>query len=75
MVQREREEEEKERLKEQEERKRKALEMKWKKQILEASFDGENDVIEAVLNEVSLKMTRVANLILYKHITSNFILY
>ena len=52
MVQREREEEEKERKKEEEERKRRAQEVKWRKRLLEAAFDGENDEIMAVLNEV-----------------------
>ena len=52
MVQREQEEEEKERKKEEEERKRRAQEVKWRKRLLEAAFDGENDEIMAVLNEV-----------------------
>ncbi|XP_028411970.1 putative IQ motif and ankyrin repeat domain-containing protein [Dendronephthya gigantea] len=51
MVEREREEEEKERQKEQEERKKKAQEMKWRKRLLEAAFDGDDEEINCVLNE------------------------
>ena len=54
MVEREREEEEKERQKEQEERKKKAQEMKWRKRLLEAAFDGDDEEIDAVLNEVKI---------------------
>ena len=52
MVEREREEEEKERQKEQEERKKKAQEMKWRKRLLEAAFEGDDDEINSVLAEV-----------------------
>ncbi|CAB3998861.1 IQ motif and ankyrin repeat domain-containing [Paramuricea clavata] len=51
MVEREREQEEKERQKEQEERKKKAQEMKWRKRMLEAAFDGDDDEINSVLSE------------------------
>ena len=54
MVEREREEEEKERQKEQEERKKKAQEVKWRKRLLEAAFDGDDGEINIVLNEVRI---------------------
>ena len=49
----EREEAEKERQKEEEERKRRKEEANRRKRILEAAFDGDNDEILAVLEEVS----------------------
>lgn len=53
LVQMEREEAEKERQKEEEERKRRKEEANRRKRILEAAFDGDNDEILAVLEEVS----------------------
>lgn len=52
MVQMEREEAEKERKKEEEERRKRKEEAKRKTRILEAAFDGDNDEILAVLDEV-----------------------
>jgi len=48
----EREEAEKERKKEEEERRKRKEEAKRKSRILEAAFDGDNDEILAVLDEV-----------------------
>ena len=52
LVQMEREEAEKERKKEEEERRKKKEEAKRRSRILEAAFDGDNDEILAVLDEV-----------------------
>ena len=52
MVQMEREQAERERVKEEEERRRRREEQQRKKRMLEAAFDGDNDEIDAVLNEV-----------------------
>ena len=52
MVQMEREEAERERKKEEEERRKRKEEAKKKTRILEAAFDGDNDEITAVLEEV-----------------------
>ena len=48
----EREEAEKERMKEEEERRQRKEEAKRRSRILEAAFDGDNDEILAVLEEV-----------------------
>jgi len=48
----EREQAEKERLKEEEERRKRKEEAKRQSRILEAAFDGDNDEILAVLEEV-----------------------
>ena len=52
LVQIEREEAEKERKKEEEERRKRKEETKRRTRILEAAFDGDNDEILAVLDEV-----------------------
>lgn len=52
MVQMEREQAERERVKEEEERRRRREEQQRKKRMLEAAFDGDNDEIDVVLNEV-----------------------
>lgn len=52
LVQMEREEAEKERQKEEEERRKRKEEAKRRSRILEAAFDGDNDEILAVLDEV-----------------------
>ena len=52
LVQMEREEAEKERKKEEEERRKRKEEAKRRSRILEAAFDGDNDEILAVLEEV-----------------------
>lgn len=52
MVQMEREEAEKERKKEEEERKRRKEEAKRRARLLEAAFDGDNEEILSVLEEV-----------------------
>ena len=52
MVQMEREQAERERVKEEEERRRRREEQQRKKRMLEAAFDGDNDEIDTVLNEV-----------------------
>ena len=52
MVQMEREEAEKERKKEEEERKRRREEAKRRTRILEAAFDGDNEELMSVLEEV-----------------------
>jgi hypothetical protein len=59
MVEREREQEEKERQKEHEERKKKAQEMKWRKRMLEAAFDGDVDEINSVLSEVNKQYSQI----------------
>ena len=52
LVQMEREEAEKERKKEEEERRKRKEEAKRRSRILEAAFDGDNDEILSVLDEV-----------------------
>ena len=58
LVQMEREEAEKERKKEEEERRKRKEEAKRRSRILEAAFDGDNDEILAVLDEVKYHFSR-----------------
>ena len=57
LVQMERDEAEKERKKEEEERRKRKEEAKRRSRILEAAFDGDNDEILAVLEEVLKNIT------------------
>jgi hypothetical protein len=59
IVQMEREQAELERKKEEEERRKRKEEAKRQSRILEAAFDGDNDEILAVLEEVSLPIPKV----------------
>ena len=54
-MQREREEEQKKRQKEEEERKRKREEAKWRRDIMEAAFDGEVDKIKEIISKVNMR--------------------
>ena len=54
LVQMEQEQAEKERQKEQEERRRRAEELKRKKRMLEAAFEGDNEEIIQILKEVQI---------------------
>ena len=53
-MQREREEEQKKRQKEEEERKRKREEAKWRRDIMEAAFDGEVGKIKEIIGKVNI---------------------
>ena len=63
LVQMEREEAERERKKEEEERRTRKEEAKRRSRILEAAFDGDNDEILSVLDEVTFRSEGAHNLV------------
>lgn len=63
LVQMEREEAERERKKEEEERRKRKEEAKRRSRILEAAFDGDNDKILSVLDEVTFRSEGAHNLV------------